>query len=301
MKERKRRSRGLTIILLLLSLLLVAAIAWGVLSGIKTLFHYSDTAQIGKTDETLEDDPTIEQEEEDSLIPDALEGLPRNRYEPGKFFEQDGIRYYESDTCEGVPGIDVSSHQGEIDWQQVKEAGIEFAIIRLGYRGYVTGELALDEFFVRNIEGAQAAGIDVGVYFFSQALTEEEAVEEADFVLKELEPYHITYPVIFDWEEVSSTSARTNEMNMLLLTACAKAFCERVEEAGLRGGIYFNQAYGYQQFNLLSLKDHIFWLAQYEETPTFVYDFQMWQYTNEGTVSGISTNVDLNICFWSKS
>ena len=158
MKERKRRSRGLTIILLLLSLLLVAAIAWGVLSGIKTLFHYSDTAQIGKTDETLEDDPTIEQEEEDSLIPDALEGLPRNRYEPEKFFEQDGIRYYESDTCEGVPGIDVSSHQGEIDWQQVKEAGIEFAIIRLGYRGYVTGELALDEFFVRNIEGAKQPG-----------------------------------------------------------------------------------------------------------------------------------------------
>lgn len=301
MKERKRRSRGLTIILLLLSLLLVAAIIWGVLTGIKTLFHYSDTAQIGTTDKTTEDEPDADQEDAESVIPDALEGLPRNRYEPGKFFEENGIRYYESDTCEGVPGIDVSSHQGEIDWQQVKEAGIEFAIIRLGYRGYVTGELAVDECFVQNVEGAQAAGIDVGVYFFSQALNEEEAVEEAEFVLEQLEAYEITYPVIFDWEEVSSTSARTNEMNMLLLTACAKAFCERVEEAGLRGGVYFNQAYGYQQFNLQSLKDHIFWLAQYEETPTFVYDFQLWQYTNEGSVPGISTNVDLNICFWNKA
>ena len=299
MKEQKRRSRGLTIILLLLALLLLAAVVWGVGSALQKLLAYSQDTQIG-TQQSEEEVPGQSVEDAESTIPDALEGLPRNRYEPSGFYSEDGILRYETDSVEGVPGIDVSSHQGEIDWQQVKDAGIEFAMIRVGYRGYETGELALDEYFTHNVEGALAAGLQVGVYFFSQALNEEEAVEEAEYVLEQLADYEITYPVIFDWEEVS-VPARTDEMNMLLLTACAKAFCQRVEEEGFRAGVYFNQAYGYQQFNLLSLKDHIFWLAQYEDVPTFVYNFQMWQYTNEGSVPGISTNVDLNLCFWSKS
>lgn len=299
MKEQKRRSRGLTIILLLLALLLLAAVVWGVGSALQKLMAYSQDTQIG-TQQSEEEVPGQSVEDAESTIPDALEGLPRNRYEPSGFYSEDGILRYETDSVEGVPGIDVSSHQGEIDWQQVKDAGIEFAMIRVGYRGYETGELALDEYFTHNVEGALAVGLQVGVYFFSQALNEEEAVEEAEYVLEQLADYEITYPVIFDWEEVS-VPARTDEMNMLLLTACAKAFCQRVEEEGFRAGVYFNQAYGYQQFNLLSLKDHIFWLAQYEDVPTFVYNFQMWQYTNEGSVPGISTNVDLNLCFWSKS
>lgn len=302
MDKKKRRHYGLTICLVFLALALAGAIIWGVYAAAKTLLHYGDSAQIGNRDETAEEVPGESMEDsQDEVVATEIEGLPKNRYDPACFFEEDGIRRYESDTLEGVPGIDVSSHQTDIDWLQVKEAGIEFAMIRLGYRGYATGELALDEYFERNIQEAQAAGIQVGVYFFSQALNEEEAVEEAQYVLYWLENYDITYPVIFDWEEVNAAEARTNEMNMLLLTSCAKAFCQTIEEAGYRAGVYFNQAYGYQQFNLLSLKDHIFWLAQYEAVPTFVYNFQMWQYSNSGSVPGIEGPVDLNICFWNKS
>lgn len=302
MNKQKRHSRGLTIVIILLALALTGAIVWGVSSAAQTLLQYSDSAQIGqKEEETQISGESMTSESDEVEEPAIQEGLPRNRYEPACFVEENGIRRYESDTIEGVPGVDVSAHQQEIDWTQVKEAGIEFAMIRLGYRGYGSGDLALDEYFERNIQGAQAAGIEVGVYFFSQALNEEEAVEEAEYVLYWLQHYDITYPVVFDWEEVSAAEARTNEMNMLLLTSCAKAFCETIEEAGYRAGIYFNQAYGYQQFNLLSLKDYIFWLAQYEEVPTFVYNFQMLQYTNNGTVPGIEGPVDLNICFWSKA
>lgn len=301
MNKQKRRSRGLTIIVLLLALALAGAIIWGVSSAAKSLLQYSDSAKIGhKEDEIQISDESMTNNGENVEEPANQEGLPRNRYEPSCFYEENGIRRYLSDTVEGVPGVDVSAHQQDIDWLQVKESGIEFAMIRLGYRGYGSGELALDEYFERNIQGALDAGLEVGVYFFSQALSEEEAVEEAEYVLYWLENYDITYPVMFDWEEVNAADARTNEMNMLLLTSCAKAFCETIEEAGYRAGIYFNQAYGYQQFNLLSLKDYIFWLAQYEEVPTFVYNFQMLQYTNNGTVPGIEGPVDLNICFWSK-
>lgn len=302
MNQQKRRGRGLTILIVILALALTGAIIWGIATAAQSLLQYSNSAQIGRKEEEeqISGESMSEDSAVDSAEPELVEGLPRNRYEPSCFIETNGIRTYESETVEGVAGIDVSAHQQEIDWAQVKAAGIEFAMIRLGYRGYVSGELALDEYYERNMQGALEAGLQVGVYFFSQALNEEEAKEEAEYVLYWLEHYDITYPVIFDWEEVSASDARTNEMNMLLLTSCAKTFCETIEEAGYRAGIYFNQAYGYQQFNLLSLKDHIFWLAQYEEVPTFVYNFQMLQYSNSGTVPGIEGPVDLNICFWNK-
>ena len=302
MKKQKRRGRGLTILIVILALALTGAIVWGVAMAAQSLIQYGDSAQIGQKEEEEQiSGESMDQEADTAPVePELQEGLPRNRYDPACFIETDGIRTYDSDTVSGVAGVDVSAHQQDIDWAQVKAAGIEFAMIRLGYRGYVSGELALDEYFERNIQEALDAGLQVGVYFFSQALNEEEAVEEAEYVLYWLEHYDITYPVVFDWEEVSAADARTNEMNMLLLTSCAKAFCETIENAGYRAGIYFNQAYGYQQFNLLSLKDYIFWLAQYEEVPTFVYNFQMLQYSNSGTVPGIEGPVDLNICFWNK-
>ena len=212
------------------------------------------------------------------------------------FQDENGIRTYSADGVIGIAGIDVSSYQETVDWQAVKEAGIEFAMIRVGYRGYVSGKLELDSCFLDHIEGALNAGLDVGAYFFSQALTEEEAIEEAEYVLTWLEGYDITYPVVFDWEEVES-EARTDHMNMLMLTACADAFCRTVEEAGYDAAVYFNQDYGYRQLNLASLLDYQFWLAEYAPTPSFVYDFQMWQYTNEGIIPGIEDEVDLNIYF----
>ena len=290
MKKRKGDSRIGMVALILLCAALVIAIAWGLRQAVIKLKQYAENSLIYSEETGTQTPDETEQE------PSAEKVLPRNTYKSGGFYEENGIRFYKTDTVIGRAGMDVSAYQSSIDWQQVKEAGIEFAMIRLGYRGYSTGKLDLDDCFLKHMDGALEAGLDVGVYFFSQALTPEEAVEEAEYVINWLEGYDITYPVAYDWEEVEGP-ARTDEMNMLNLTACAKAFCDRIAEAGYEASIYFNQAYGYEQLNLVSLRDYEFWLAEYAPSPTFAYDFTMWQYTNEGTVPGISGPVDMNIRF----
>ncbi len=293
MKERKHSNWLGKILIAALCIVLVGAIVWGFTMALIKLKHYGENAAI-KT----EGDPHQNAEGESSDYPlSADRVLARNTYEADLFYEENGIRYYRSDDIIGVAGIDVSAYQPKIDWEQVKNAGIDFAMIRLGYRGYSTGKLDLDDCFLKHMEGALSAGLDVGVYFFSQALTPEEAQEEAEYVLTWLEGYDINYPVAFDWEEVEEESARTNQMNMLMLTACAEAFCKTVEEAGYKSSVYFNQAYGYEQLNLVSLRSYGFWLAEYAPSPTFAYDFDMWQYSNKGTVPGIDGPVDLNIYF----
>lgn len=286
MKQRDRSGWAGRLALVLLCIALTVAIVWGIFMALKKLSYYEN--------QVIVSEEPAEKGWED--VPSAENALPRNTYESEGFYETEGIRFYEFDGITGVAGIDVSAFQPSVDWQQVKNAGIEFAMIRLGYRGYTTGELDLDDCFLGHMDGALDAGLGVGVYFFSQALTPEEAVEEAEYVLTWLEGYDITYPVVFDWEEVEGP-ARTDNMNMLNLTSCAKAFCEKIEEAGYEAAVYFNQAYGYEQFNLVSIRDYIFWLAEYAPVPTFAYDFTMWQYTNEGTVPGIEGPVDLNIYF----
>ncbi len=244
----------------------------------------------------------LHQEPEPPAEPDPTTpviDLDPNPYDLTAFSEQDGFIVYGGEP-EARRGIDVSSHQGAIDWAAVASDGVEYAMIRVGYRGYTEGSTALDELFYDNVGGALDNGIDVGVYFFSQAITEAEAVEEAEIVLRAIEGIDITYPIIFDWEDIPQ-EARTDGMDSLTLTACAKAFCETIEAAGYPAGIYFNQLYGYQEYDLPALDDYIFWLAQYDSAPTFLYDFQMWQYTNAGTVDGIEGNVDLNLSFWQPS
>lgn len=294
MEKEPRSGRRATLIVIIICLLLGAAIIWGVVSMLAELTSYGSNTSIGNSaqDEASDGEGKTE-------LPDPIESLPLNTYDPDGFYTENGLRRYDSDDMIGVAGIDVSSYQQNIDWNQVKQAGVEFAMIRLGYRGYVSGKLDLDDCFLENMEGALNAGLDVGVYFFSQALTEEEAVEEAEYVLNWIRGYDISYPIVFDWEEVDA-QARTDEMNMLMLTGCAVAFCETIQEAGYTPAVYFNQAYGYQQLNLPSLKDYEFWLAAYEETPTFHFDFQMWQYTSQGAVPGIQGPVDLNIYFKKK-
>lgn len=294
MKQQPRRNRTITWIVAFLLVAVGVTAVWGIVTGITKLMHYSSQT-IVQEDPALEEpqdpEPTLSMEEE---------ALPKNSYSADGFYEVDGIRYYHGGDYLGVPGIDVSQYQTQIDWEQVKQAGISFAMIRVGYRGYVSGELDLDSSFQSHIQGALDAGLDVGVYFFSQALTPEEAQEEAEYVLEQIEGYDLTYPVVFDWEEVQA-QARTDEMNMLMLTSCAEAFCQTITQAGYEASVYFNQAYGYQQFNLVSLKAYDFWLAEYSPSPSFAYSFQMWQYTNEGTVPGIDGPVDLNIAFQKKN
>lgn len=293
MSKKPRGSRALTIVFALLGAVLIIAILWGIVTGIAKLMHYGEHATIQQESESET------QEEAPAEEPQPEEALPKNTFNTDGFYELDGIRYYHGGDLVGVAGVDVSAYQTSVDWSAVKEAGIDFAMVRVGYRGYSSGELDEDDYFLSHLEGAIEAGLHVGVYFFSQALTPDEAREEAQYVLDKIEGYALQYPVVFDWEEMH-VPARTDEMNMLMLTSCAQAFCETVEAAGYRAGVYFNQAYGYGQLNLVSLKDYVFWLAEYADTPSFAYDFQIWQYTNEGQVPGIEGPVDLNIAFHQK-
>ena len=194
-------------------------------------------------------------------------------------------------------GIDVSSFQGVIDWQRVRDDGIEFVIIRLGYRGYGTGRIMLDDYFEANIQGALDAGLDVGVYFFSQAVSEEEAVEEAQFVLEHIRNYRLTYPIIYDAEEIPSDTARTDGLTVHQLTDNAIAFCEYVEAAGYSSMIYSNKRWLLTKLDLERLTDYDVWFAGYINIPEYPYDFKMWQYTESGKVDGIEGNVDMNISF----
>lgn len=199
-----------------------------------------------------------------------------------------------------IPGIDVSYYQGNIDWEQVRDSGIEFAMVRLGYRGYgEEGKLVEDKLAHQNIKGALDAGLKVGIYFFSQAITVEEALEEAEFVLTRIKDYDITMPVVFDWEYISE-EARTAKMDRRTLTDCYKAFCDKIAEAGYTPMSYFNTYQSRQLMYLHELEDYPFWLALYSDRMTFPYRFEMWQYTDSGHVPGIESEVDINLFFTSE-
>ncbi len=225
----------------------------------------------------------------------VLEDVPVFSFEPQSFYLQDGRMHYRGDSVRLVHGIDVSAHQGEIDWQQVQEDGVEFAILRAAYRGYTVGSLNVDACFENNIRGALNAGLDVGVYVFSQAISEEEALEEADLLIQLLEPHDIDGPVVFDWEVIGQKHARTYGLDTETLCKAANAFCRRIKEAGYRPMIYFNSYCGYAKYDLSEIMEYDFWFAQYREQPDFYYDYQMWQYSDKGKIAGIEGNVDLNV------
>ncbi|MDR0889746.1 MAG: glycoside hydrolase family 25 protein [Oscillospiraceae bacterium] len=215
-----------------------------------------------------------------------------NTYEMDAFYQDDGFLRY--DAAEHMVGIDVSAHQEEIDWQAVSAAGVEFAIIRAGFRGYAEGSLNEDDYFRANMEGARAAGLKIGVYFFSQARNVQEAREEAEFVCELLADYAPDLPIFFDWELVEDSARITSEEG-IPLTQCAIEFCETVKAAGYDAGVYFNQSYGYMYFDLEPLQPYTLWLAQYNPKPNFYYNFDLVQYSDAGSVDGIPGKVDLNL------
>lgn len=218
--------------------------------------------------------------------------LPTNARSAEAFSQQDGRITYPG----ALQGVDVSSHQGQIDWASVKASGISFAVIQVGYRGYGSGQINADERFAQNIEGALAAGLDVGVYFFSQATSEDEAVEEAEFVLEAVAGYDLAYPIFFDWEQIEGAE-RTADVTPQDISDFSQAFCKHITQAGYDAGVYFNQIYGYSVMELHELRDYAFWLAEYDDYPSFYYDVKFWQYSGSGTVPGISTVVDLDLYF----
>ena len=219
-------------------------------------------------------------------------------YDTAQFtLDENGFMAYGDDPEAYEVGVDVSEHQGEIDWQAVAEAGIDFAVIRIGGRLMQSGTIFEDKHFRANLEGAKAAGLKVGVYFFSQALNAQEGLQEAEFVLGLLDGVELDYPVVCDWEYLGGNTARTYGAEPAEITAGIDAFCARVEEAGYRGMLYFNAYCGYIKMDLRELTDYDFWYAQYSDVPSYRYHFQMWQYSSSGQVDGIDSDVDLNISF----
>ena len=195
-----------------------------------------------------------------------------------------------------VLGIDVSYAQGAIDWNRVAKAGIKFAIIRAAFRGYGTGRIVADEWFERNIKGAAAAGIKVGVYFFSQAVNEKEGAEEADHIINQIRNYKVTLPVVIDTEYVSDSRARGNLISKEIRTAAVKAFCERSLQRGYTPMIYASTSWLNNQLDMSKLSVYKVWVAQYYSRVTYNGKYQCWQYTSSGHVAGINTKVDMN--YW---
>lgn len=195
-------------------------------------------------------------------------------------------------------GIDVSYHNGEIDWEKVKAEGYEFAFLRIGYRGYgKEGRICLDKQFYNYIQNARAAGLDIGVYFFSQAVSEEEAAQEAAFVLQTLDGIKLQLPVVYDPESILDAEARTDHVTGSQFTKNTIVFCEQIEKAGYQPMIYSNMLWEAYQFDLEKLAKYPVWYADYESLPQTPYAFDYWQYSNEGMVDGIAGAVDLDIQF----
>ena len=213
------------------------------------------------------------------------------------FLESGEIQYMEDGQVISHKGIDVSKYQETIDWNLVAQDGVEFAFIRVGNRGWGSnGTLREDERFDANIQGAQAAGIKVGVYFYSQAITEEELLEEVDLVLNKIAPYNIECPVVYDVEKVTADGGgRMNYLSPEERTKMTLLFCQAIENAGYKPMIYFNTEMGVLMLDLAQLEGYDKWFAAYTNTPYYPYEYKVWQYSATGRVQGIKKDVDMNI------
>ena len=224
--------------------------------------------------------------------------LGLHRYDWSRLVYDQGRLDYADPELTGVQtGVDVSYYQGEIDWAAVAGDGVDFAMVRLGYRGYESGALVTDETAGVNLAAAAAAGLDLGAYFFSQAITVEEAQEEARLALELLDGRELAYPVAFDMEEIWNQTARVDGLSREQATDIALAFCQAIEQGGYQSMIYGNTAWLAGRLDLSRLQDSNIWLAQYSSRPNYPYHMNMWQYTSSGTVAGVSGQVDLNLYF----
>ena len=192
-------------------------------------------------------------------------------------------------------GIDVSRHNGEINWNAVKASGVDYVIIRCGYRGSATGALIQDQSFTKNIQGATAAGLKVGIYVFSQAVNEVEAVKEASLAVACAKGYNLTYPIFIDTE---SSGGRADKIDKATRTAVVNAFCQTVANSGYKAGIYASKTWFEDRLNMSAIPGgYRIWLAQYAAAPTYKGKYDMWQYSSKGKISGIKGNVDLNLSY----
>lgn len=230
-----------------------------------------------------EDD--IDAEAEDTGQADALADADRTE-----------IQKLQKSTANSRVGIDVSKWNGEIDWDKVRNAGVEFAIVRAGYRGSVTGALVEDPYFAANMKGAAASRMPVGVYFFTQAVNEVEAVEEASAVLRLVKEYQLDYPIFIDTEGAGG-NGRADGLDVETRTLVCEAFCRTIENAGYEAGVYGSRNWYNNNLHADSLEKYCIWLAEYRSAPLYQGYYQMWQYTSKGSIDGIEGNVDMNMSY----
>ena len=297
-----RNSQVIKYLIIALAVLVIIAIT--ILLVIVRYADFKNTDDTAADESNITEDPQTLKKDNTETITFSDREIPINKnVRKNTLFDEafssgsDGLITYSDPKSQY--GIDVSSFQGEIDWQKVRTTGIDFAIIRLGYRGMSEGLLYTDDYFEANLSGAVEAGLDVGIYFFSQATTEEEAVEEAEFVIEQLNGRTLQYPIFFDWEPGTDEVDRTYPIySSDVINSFALAFCATVENAGYKTGIYFNSYQGYLQYDLSLFSETCLWLAEYNNsTPNFWYYFDIWQYSYTAKIDGIGPDVDMNICF----
>lgn len=277
--------------------LLITVFFFGFVIGMLVIhFNKADGAE-EKTEQT---------EEKPSIVnvyvperPRAYGTIPVNSYKTENFRLDNGFMAYFDDEGNKIShlGVDMSYHQQMVDWEALAASGCEFVMLRCGYRGYTEGGLIEDEKFEEYAQAANDAGIPLGVYFFTQAITVEEAEAEADFVISLIEKYKISYPVALDTEFVSDKEARTRttEISDELRSEMCIAFCNKIKDAGYYPIIYAGENWMRRNMNLEMLQEYDFWAPQYLEENDFMYDFTIWQYTESGFIPGVDGEVDLNI------
>ena len=232
------------------------------------------------------------------VFADINRSLPMHNLKLSAFSKDDsGFMTYGDAAIQTHRGIDVSKYQGNIDWSLVKNDGIEFAFLRLGYRSYGTGIIKEDESFKDNAAGAIQNGLHVGAYFFSQAVTTDEAAEEAEFVINTLKPFKVDYPIVIDVEEIANDTYRQQDLSQAELTEIVITFCEKIKAAGYTPMVYANIKGFTSLVDISRLTGYDKWYADYGSVPYMPYEMSIWQYTDKGRVSGIDANVDLNISF----
>jgi len=224
--------------------------------------------------------------------------LPKQEYDFTKLVCQSNLmKYYEDGKQVSYVGADISKYQDYVDFVKLKKAGVDFVMLRVGARGYGTGQLILDDYFTDNIKRATDAGLAIGLYFFSQAISQEEAVEEANMVLENVGEYRIDYPIAFDMEYIPNDSARIDILSKAEKTSIAKAFLDTIDAAGYKAMIYGTKEWLIKQVDYSKLTAYDVWLSQQKDIPDYPYQFTMWQYSTDASIDGIAGYADLNISF----
>lgn len=265
----------------------------------------ADTQQAAPTVEPVENDPSTDGKHTLVKGADGKEEwllispyLPKNNYDTTKLVCQSNLmKYYEDGRQVSFVGADISKYQDYVDFMKLKKAGVDFVMLRVGARGYSSGELVLDDYFTDNLKRANDAGLKIGVYFFSQAVSGDEAIAEANMVLENIRDHQITYPIAFDMEYVENDTSRVEALSKAEKTAVAKAFLDTVKAAGYKPMLYGDKEWLLKKIDLAKLTSYDVWLSQQEDVPDYPYQFTMWQYTTSASIDGIAGYADLNISF----